>query len=358
MVSRDVKWTIRSSVDSDIEKVSNLRKSFSNSEGSNRRSVESDYYRWKISGNPIANGILNVSDDAGIICGMTSLTPKKFLYRQIEYNGAEIGDTFTHPEYQRQGMFSKLVNTTRDQGNFSGFSFIYGTPNSQSLPGYEKLNFAQIRRANVFSWVRPTNMVALVEKYTKSRLLATLVAPLIKLWFAVRYRADKPTLELTVRRSDTFPNDIGSLSEKCQKNYEFMLKRDKQYLDWRFIINPDKYIIWICESGGRTVGYLVAKIGTFGGLRVGYFADFLVDEQVPKVFSALCGNALKNFVENKVDMLTAWSVEGSHYQQILSQFGFLKFRPVPVICNDDNIGSDLVLSTVNWHFTMADSDNI
>jgi GNAT superfamily N-acetyltransferase len=53
----------------------------------------------------------------------------------------EIGDTWTHEEHRRRGLFSKLVKHLVSATSSEAGTFVYGTPNSQSTPAYEKLGF-------------------------------------------------------------------------------------------------------------------------------------------------------------------------------------------------------------------------
>ena len=70
---------------------------------------------------------------------MASFTPKKFKVCSEIIIVSEIGDTFTDPNYQRQGIFSTLVNSVREDAlKYSRVQLLYGTPNENSLPGYEK----------------------------------------------------------------------------------------------------------------------------------------------------------------------------------------------------------------------------
>ena len=45
---------------------------------------------------------------------MASFTPKKFKVCSEIIIASEIGATFTDPNYQRQGIFSTLVNSVRE----------------------------------------------------------------------------------------------------------------------------------------------------------------------------------------------------------------------------------------------------
>lgn len=53
----------------------------------------------------------------------------------------EIGETWTHHEHRRRGLFGKLVKHCEAYAFDTGASVVYGTPNSQSTPGYRKLGY-------------------------------------------------------------------------------------------------------------------------------------------------------------------------------------------------------------------------
>ena len=135
--------------------VSTLRKTFI--DDSIRRSLEADYYEWKLVNNVFLKGKMWAIYDKQKVIGMASFTPKKFKFCSEIIIASEIGDTFTDPNYQRQGIFSVLVNSVRkDALNNSRVKLLYGTPNEKSLPGYEKkLNFHQIPSGQVANYIFP-----------------------------------------------------------------------------------------------------------------------------------------------------------------------------------------------------------
>ena len=96
------------------------------------------FFQWKIIDNYVKQGIINLIKDGNRIVSTTSITPKLLIYKGDFVNAAEIGDTFTHYDYLRQGMFAVLVNQSRQDAENLGINFVYGTPNDLSLPGYQK----------------------------------------------------------------------------------------------------------------------------------------------------------------------------------------------------------------------------
>jgi GNAT superfamily N-acetyltransferase len=55
---------------------------------------------------------------------------------------AQSGDTMTHKNHQRKGLFVKLAEMTYDLARSEGIELIFGFPNENSLPGFiKKLNW-------------------------------------------------------------------------------------------------------------------------------------------------------------------------------------------------------------------------
>jgi len=357
------RWYVRKLINDDFERVSRLRKLFSEPNGSSkRRSCEPEYYRWKLQDNPVQAGVLHVADDKEKVVGMVSITPKQLCINGRLRIGVEIGDTFTDYNYQHQGIFTTLVNSIRESALQQGMDFIYGTPNENSLPGYErKCNFVTIPSVNMCNLVRPLDMEAILRAKINSALLAKILGPWLHLGFKMLYRVKSPQLgkqDVKFSLVSSFPEDVNTLWEKVSGNYDWIVERTKKYLDWRFVQNPDTYSIMLASNNRETIGYMVTKIGYWRNLRVGYLADFLVDEKTPEIFTELVLRSLMYFQQADVDMVAGWSVKGGIYCNVLRRCGFKRHKEVPVICYKTDLCNKIINQPGKWHFTMADSDNI
>lgn len=78
-------------------------------------------------------------------------------------------DTATHPDHQRQGIFSKLARHGLDAMAAEGVDWVFNTPNDQSRPGYLKLGWVTVGRLPLR--VRPTGVGAL-PKMARARVPA------------------------------------------------------------------------------------------------------------------------------------------------------------------------------------------
>lgn len=118
--------------------------------------------KWWCLENP-SGGIIALAHNDRQIVATCYLSGKRIhLKTDTEINAYEIGETWTHHEHRRRGLFAMLVKYCEEYAFNHDAKLIYGTPNSQSTPGYFKLNYTIINpvsslllfRANLFWFIR------------------------------------------------------------------------------------------------------------------------------------------------------------------------------------------------------------
>ncbi len=330
-------------------------------ENTSRRSGNSDYYSWKIKKNPFKEGICKVVQIENKTVSMTTITPKKFLMINEEMICAEIGDTFTSTDYQRRGLFTRLVNSARDEAEKHGINFIYGTPNTNSLPGYQKkLNFGIIPNLQVYNFVYPINMTKILDKKINNVFISSILSSTISPFFKIKKMISIPDID---KKIQVFPfteseNYIDEIWEEEGSKYDCITIRNSEYIKWRYLENPDNYNFLLATKHEKPVGYIVLKDGLWNSLRVGYIADiFTVDEGDQIVFNSLIEYARKYFINKGFDMISMWIQKGV-YTNRLKSFGFRQYKSIPVICYNNDLGDRIISKNLRWYFTMSDSDNI
>jgi GNAT superfamily N-acetyltransferase len=294
------------------------------------------------------------------VVGTASFTPKRLKIGSQMPGAAEIGDTYTHPAYQRRGIFSTLVQSVKqDALDNHDIEFIYGTPNQESLPGYEtKLNFPRIPGLQVVNMVRPLKIERVALGRFGSVWRAKVVAMGMRFVYAAWYRPRKPFSAIQVAEVESFPPEINLLWSAVADAYDVIMVRDSTYLEWRFGGNPDEYAIVIMYDSQQVIGYVITKPGLWKGLKVLYIADYLTLPERKAAFDVALFAILKHAQSQEMDMISCWSVGTSEYAQVLKEHGFLRFRDVPIICYANELGTRVINTDYKWHFTMADSDNI
>ena len=356
------KWLNKSFIKSDLSKIEELRRSFVDpSRGTWKRSISTDYYHWKLIKNYLNTGILHVAEIEDTVVGMVSITPKSILYKGKKINSGELGDCFINPQHNQKGMFFSLLKSTKDAAHNKGIEFLYGTPNSVALPGERKAGYEIIPSSNIFNLVYPINVSSILSVKTDLEIIRKLLSPIISIYLKFLHLVNclmfwKP--KVAIESISEFPNEIDELFDKCSTNYDWIMERNKFYLDWRFTNNPDEYSMFLVKFDNIIIGYFIIKIGTWQKLKVGYVADYLIDPHYFKTSSSIMQHILSSFDDFNIDMISIWASIDCPFYRIAKKYGFLKFKPIPVICYKNKLGNKIISSDLKWYFTMADSDNI
>jgi len=340
--------------------ISMLRSEFEK-EGTVRRLSNHDYYYWKLNNNPIKKGICKIVKSGDKAVSMATVTPKKMLFKNKQITCGEIGDTFTSSDFQRKGLFTKLVNSARNKAEEEDIKFIYGTPNHNSLPGYKKkLQFDVIPSLDLFNFLYPIKIIPLLNKKINNKFISIIfsvfISPLLKIKgiFANPYIDKKIKIQLF----DEFDQNFDQIWIKEGGKYDAITIRNLDYIKWRFLENPEEYTIYTAKKNNSYIGYIVLKEGRWENLKVGYIADiFTIDSGNQAVFNSLIYYAKKHFISKKFDMISLWLQKGI-YTDKLKLFGFIEYKSIPVICYINKFGKDVLSKNINWYFTMSDSDNI
>ena len=276
-----------------------------------------------------------------------------------------MGDSFTRPDYQRRGIFTRLSKAARESIIDKGVSLIYNTPNKDiSLPGYIKKVNHMLVPIELRALVKPLRVRQVLKARYHNPLLTFIASPVIEIIYTALFKIATIGIaksDVTISPVSTFPADVDVLWEQASRSYDVLVVRKKEYLEWRYVTNPDAYQILIARNLNRNVlGYIVTKIGSSGDRQVGFIVDFLTIEDDPNIFKKLLTASLEEFYRRKVSVVSTWAIKGSFYNRIFLRFGFFPPRGggIPFLCYKNDLGSRVLSTACKWHFTMGDTDNI
>lgn len=348
--------TFRKAEKQDIPRVSEFRKN--HFETNLFRSCEAAYYEWKCFSNPFQQGEIWLAEDGNNIAAIRAMTPRRIKVPGGVFNAVEMGDGFTRSDYQRRGIFTGITEAVKQSILDRGISLFYGSPNKNSLPGMKKMNFLQVPM-ELRSLAKPFRIENILAARWHNSTLAKLFSPFIELIgnLATRFGTAGADKDLTISKVSSFPDDIDTFWERACQSYDVTLVRNREYLEWRYVKNPDHYSIFIAtDKSGSTVGYMVTKICPSEKEVTGFIVDFLTLGNGPKVFKSLLANAIKEFNHNKLNVAHVWSVNGSSYDKVFIRTGFLPRENVPLLFYPSELGNMIIKNPYNWHFTMGDKD--
>jgi GNAT superfamily N-acetyltransferase len=341
----------------DYQRVATFKSSFMT--GSDRTECSALSFAWKLQDNPGGEGTIFTAHDSDELVGLAAITRKDMLIEQEMVPGAEIGDTFTDERYRRRGIFSTLVGMATEECRERGIEFIYGAPNDNSLPGYRnKLGFRVIADLKIDYVVCPLRSAAALAKMFPAfgfaaPALGGAIDPVLR---SLHFLKLGRKTRYAVRRADDFPETVNDLFREVAQDYDFIVTRTRQYLQWRFVEGPDRCHVFVSEDPDRKmVGYCVVALGSWKGIPVGYLIDYLISEQSREVLGGLLHEVMRFCRSNGVAMIAAWDLKGSWHSALLRGLGFLRFRDVPIICYDNDRGRMVLTRKPRFYFTMGDA---
>jgi len=320
------------------------------------------FFYWKILLNKSMKGFVNGIYVNSSLASTTSITPKDLLINNNLIKAAEIGDTYTNSKYRGRGFFSTLVNKSRAQTEKSGIHFIYGLPNSQSLPMHLKMCDMKIS-PNIKPYSFRYQMD--IKKFIKSKA-GSIIANILNFIFKFFIRIHHLFLILynqflnkyAIKLTENLPNDFDDFWYKAQKEWDFIFTRKSEFLNWRFCLNPEKYFFLIVRKETKIIGYLVYKVIYSNYESKIVIADILFLNKHKSALN-LCLEKIRNFsFLHNINFIYTWLDIKSIYIPIIKLNGFLYKKNIFFINYINDFSLSLSSKLKKIHFTISDSDNV
>ncbi len=336
-----------------------------------------DYFKWKLGEqNPAGRGFLTCAVSEGRVVGAVSATVKRLWFNQQLVLGAEVGDTYTHPDFVRlrpargetpdflkQSIFGRLATETRTRAMSRGIPIVYGTPNANARPGWEKrLGYKSHSSYDNRSFIRPTARglesrgavfkLASLPIFAGERTFKVLTHTFCEIQrFARGYK---------VEQMQESTEELDKLWNRLKGQHLFSLVRDRAYVQYRFFNHPlAKYKLFKISRHRRMEGFLVTRnLITPWGKRYCCLADWWIDESKPFLFPILVSHAIHEQDPTRIDGFYLWCGPYRKLRKSLRQLGFLRGPESPVIFFQNAEGSGILERCRDLDFTLAGSDNI
>lgn len=328
-----------------------------------KRAGDATYYRWKFYSEGLPQPNAQVAAIGNDIVGFQSSCHRHFRFGPKTVYSTELGDSMTHPDYRRQGMWGTITHQVIDDALDRGFIPVNGFPNNYSYPGY-------IRKLSMDHFFNVTRLALVLQP---NKLIAKIGVPLVlqdtlcclidifrKVWIRFICLSDP---SIRVERICKVGAWADRLWEYEVDRMEAGVVKDAEYLRWRFEKNPDDYVIYLArDPESRPLGFLITKTRKKKGKEVfGFIADMLVPSRKRKVLHRLLFEAEKDFKKAGVVLVDAWTTPIVFYLFSLISYGFLPVARLPFIIpasQADFLRRKGWGSSKRWFLTMGDSDNI
>lgn len=223
-----------------------------------------NYFDWKFLQNPAGKAIGFVAYHEGNVAGFYGVIPEDFIVNGEKTIIYQSMDTMTHPDYQRQGLFTNLAKKTYEHLiETDGEVFIIGFPGLMSHSGLvKKLGWKDI---------------VLIDYVFLNR-----TAFKVKSLF-------KKTSNLSFEKIEKFDKSFESyFNNKTYQTGKILHRLDEEFLNWRLSNNSYfEYKIVKLREGNETIGFLVYRLDEKKRCFI-HQLDFSEEELYEKYFNSVC----------------------------------------------------------------------
>ena len=160
-----------------------------------------------------------------------------------------------------------------------------------------------------------------------------------------------------------FGEEIGAFWDKYSANYDFIIERKRNYLNWRYCDNrAGKYFVFQVTKGNEVQGYSVTSVSRkVSEHPVGFIVDLhALDEACARV---LVHSMNDWFEKQSINLVNYLNIKGHPYEKILFEYGFVDSRVkfnlfYKIISGEDKIASLGDSSPSRVYFSWGDHDTL
>jgi hypothetical protein len=283
---------------------------------SKRRSLE--YWKWKCKNNPAGHPVIWLAECNGKIIGHYAMVPVTMKIGNAYITGSVGCGAATDPDHQGKGVFSSIVNRCCVDAAENDIPITYGFADRNLGPTYKRyermghISFV-IRMMKVLDWQ------SVVATYAPSRLFSTAARALGRMTISQCSSRD-----LSLEKINRFDDRFDALWQEISRDFTVIAKRDKAYLNWRYMGHPEReQIVYAAVEDYRVLGYCVLAERQHQSLKLGLIVDIIGSQGRRNVVHRLIQKAVKHFEERDVDVVTCHLSEKHPYQGAFVSAGFI-----------------------------------
>ncbi|MFT5057812.1 MAG: hypothetical protein ACI89E_000577 [Planctomycetota bacterium] len=275
----------------------------------------------------------------------------------------QTGDVMTLIAARGKGYFSALDRKAMQATADVGWPVVFGLPNRLSAPLFlEKLGWTGVGRLRPWTLVCQADAAARAERLRAGRLAAWLTG-----WARFQGQRKLGALKqltdgFTTEPIERFEDWVEGPAREVSSRYPWMVRRDADYLNWRFFEGPNgRFSAYkIVGPHGEPAGFVVVQ-APLADSSLGYLVDLVAPDPGAHAAGILC--AVDNLKEGGASVVRAHAIEGSDWQTQLVAAGFQAPKPedekwvIAYVHQSDHPLAKIAMDAKCWFFTDADRDD-
>lgn len=349
--------TFRAFTPDDLGRIADLIRGMSSSSDDELRLRDKSaaYYRWMYYDNPAGPAFGYLAEHGERIVSSFAVAPKVMQVGGRRVRAGKTMDMFTDPDYQGMGLIKGCADRVFAAAGEAGIEGWYVTPSPNSYPifkdrwGYRE-PFDLVYRARVLELEPVLNAIR--------PGLGRLGGPFDWIGAKLPRRAAPVPAGSSVTRLGRFDERADRLWDQVAPDYGIAVVRDAEYLNWRYVRNPDDYVAIGLEAGTDLRGIVVVKTTLRQGVTVGEIVDIVGPAFDREVISALLRLAVAECRRLGAALVETWAIRKTWFdrQYIRGGLAFRRAR-VPLLVSPD-FSDPLTYDGDAWLLTQGDGNDV
>ncbi len=284
------------------------------------------YWMWKYLESPLGVYVYVALDGAKIVGVICDIPLRLKLGDQIVHS-IYSDDTATDPDYRGRGIYAKLYNLSRSSKSNLGTYFNYWKTENPIISKSGSKQGDTLFPFKLCQMIKIKN----TEKYLKNSGRDT---PLNKLGLTLLKSSNtltnltttnsKKDQDYTVTDIPEFNEKIDIFWNKIKNDYNFILEKKRDYLNWRYHTQkPKEYHTIQATKGEEVLGYCVLRYRSDEETSEGSIMDLLALTNRIDIAENLIDEALTRFEAYGANSVYITTIRGHPYQKLLARRGFI-----------------------------------
>lgn len=321
------------------------------------------WWYWLYKENPAGEGLIWLAEVDNRIVGQHSLIPLKIKMGNREVLSSWGVDAMTHPDYRRRGIFETISQNLFSDAVKNGITISTGFPNEYSRPGLiKKLGWFDVSHISVKC--KPLNWNKTIRILINSNFLSVPLSVGTKLILdKFSCRTDKMSLpgDVVITRIYAFDERFDRLWSRVSEQFNIMVIRNSDYLNWRYRVPGKQYLIYTAEKNDEVSGYIVLRIKAKRNMKASVVFDMIAESE--DIMYHLVLKAIESSRLAGADCIVYSLIANRAYHSILKRAGFISipFNHAGHFCLrqiSKEIPVTLLRDPGNWFVQVGDSDEL